>query len=176
MELVPQKEVWKLQPPRSGRKWSPTTQISSTTTAAGQSSLVVAHNRLNNSSATLGTMPLGPIMKVKNFRINAVFAASLSVLWALVYVPEGTPIGTINVAPAVVGPAAGFYEPQQFLIASGLYSSAASGGGMNAGPLRVWSPLARISIRAMESTSSGEPSILLDTQILITFSYACCVN
>ena len=161
----------------SGRKWSPTTQISSTTTAAGQSSLVVAHNRLNNSSATLGTMPLGPIMKVKNFRINAVFAASLSVLWALVYVPEGTPIGTINVAPAVVGPAAGFYEPQQFLIASGLYSSAASGGGMNAGPLRVWSPLARnlnpgdgiyFIWRAFDFTGHADT--------LITFSYACCVN
>ena len=65
---------------------------------AGQSSQPVAINRLNDS--TQNTYPLGPIMKVKNFRINVVFASSVSVLWALVYVPEGMPIGTLSAAPA----------------------------------------------------------------------------
>ena len=82
-------------------------------------------------------------MKVKNFRINIVFASSVSVLWALVYVPEGLPIGTLSTGSVVTSPASSLYEPQQFLITSGIYSSAASNSGTNAGPLRVWSPLAR---------------------------------
>ena len=88
--------------------------------------------------------PLGPIMKVKNFRINVVFASSVSVLWALVYVPEGMPIGTLSAAPTTTNIAASLYEPQQFLIASGLYSSAATNSGTNAGP--------------HASSSSGGPS------------------
>ena len=31
--------------------------------------------------------PIGPIMKVKYFRLNIVFESSVTVLWALVYVP-----------------------------------------------------------------------------------------
>ena len=42
--------------------------------------------------------PIGPIMKVKYFRLNVVFESSVTVLWALVYVPDGLPIGKINVA------------------------------------------------------------------------------
>ena len=42
--------------------------------------------------------PIGPIMKVKYFRLNIVFESSVTVLWALVYVPDGLPIGKINVA------------------------------------------------------------------------------
>ena len=126
---------------RGGRKWSPVTQVVQRITGAGQSSQPVAINRLNDS--TQNTYPLGPIMKVKNFRINVVFASSVSVLWALVYVPEGMPIGTLSAAPTTTNIAASLYEPQQFLIASGLYSSAATNSGTNAGPLRVWTPPAR---------------------------------
>ena len=32
--------------------------------------------------------PIGPIMKVKYFRLNIVFESSVTVLWALVYVPD----------------------------------------------------------------------------------------
>ena len=39
-------------------------------------------------------------MKVKNFRLNVVFDSSVTVLWALVYVPEGMPIGRLNSGPA----------------------------------------------------------------------------
>ena len=42
--------------------------------------------------------PIGPIMKVKYFRLNIVFESSVTVLWALVYVPDGLPIGRLNVA------------------------------------------------------------------------------
>ena len=37
-------------------------------------------------------------MKVKYFRLNVVFESSVTVLWALVYVPDGLPIGKLNVA------------------------------------------------------------------------------
>nr|ALO65150.1 hypothetical protein [Rat stool-associated circular ssDNA virus]ALO65156.1 hypothetical protein [Rat stool-associated circular ssDNA virus] len=120
-------------------------------------------------------------MKVKNFRINIVFASSVSVLWALVYVPEGMPIGTLNYSISGLDSPAGvpnsLYEPQQYLIASGLYSSAAVNSGANAGPLRVWSPLARnlnpgdgifFIWRALENVAG------VDT--FFTFHYACCVN
>ena len=41
---------------------------------------------------------------------------SVSVLWALVYVPEGLPIGTLSTGSVVTSPASSLYEPQQFLI------------------------------------------------------------
>nr|ALO65162.1 hypothetical protein [Rat stool-associated circular ssDNA virus] len=117
-------------------------------------------------------------MKVKNFRISAVFASSVSVLWALVYVPEGLPIGTLNYGLTPnLSIASSLYEPQQFLIASGLYSSAAVNSGTNAGPLRVWSPLARnlnpgdgiyFIWRPLENVAGVET--------FFTFNYACCVN
>ena len=161
---------------RLGRKWSPTTQVVKRITGAGQSSQLIALNRLNLQSPQ--STPLGPIMKVKNFRINIVFASSVSVLWALVYVPEGLPIGNLNYAPSSSADMANsLYEPQQFLIASGLYSSAAVNSGANAGPLRVWSPLARnlnpgdgifFIWRALENVAGVET--------FFTFNYSSCVN
>ena len=53
--------------------------------------------------------PIGPIMKVKYFRLNVVFESSVTVLWALVYVRC-------------------LYEPQQFIITSGVYTSQGSSG------------------------------------------------
>ena len=174
MEHVPPKEVWKLQPPRT--KVGPTTQVASrVTSGTAQSSQPIALNQLQASGGV--TNPVGPIMKVKNFRINIVFASSVSVLWALVYVPEGLPIGTLSTGSVVTSPASSLYEPQQFLITSGIYSSAASNSGTNAGPLRVWSPLARnlnpgdgifFIWRALENVSGVET--------IFTFNYACCVN
>ena len=67
-----------------------------------QSSQPIALNQLQASGGV--TNPVGPIMKVKNFRINIVFASSVSVLWALVYVPEGLPIGTLSTGSVVTSP------------------------------------------------------------------------
>ena len=145
------------------------------TSGTAQSSQPVAVNQLQATGGA--THPLGPIMKVKNFRLNIVFASSVTVLWGLVYVPEGLPIGTLNTGAPVTSPADSLYEPQQFLIASGIYSSAASNSGTNAGPLRVWTPLARnlnpgdgifFIWRALENVSG--------VQTFFTFNYACCVN
>ena len=81
-------------------------------------------------------------MKVKYFRLNIVFESSVTVLWALVYVPDGLPIGKLNVAGSVVDSIPGaLYEPQQFIITSGVYTSQGSSGA--SAPLRVWTPLAR---------------------------------
>ena len=94
-----------------------------------------------------------------------------------VYVPEGLPIGTLSTGSVVTSPASSLYEPQQFLITSGIYSSAAVNSGTNAGPLRVWSPLARnlnpgdgifFIWRALENVSGVET--------IFTFNYSCCVN
>ena len=148
-----------------------------TTTGGGQSSQVIALNSLASQAG--GVNSIGPIMKVKNFRLNVVFASSVSVLWALVYVPEGMPVGSLSLSAVPSNTVAkSLYEPQQFLIASGLYSSVASDLGTTAGPLRVWSPLARnlnpgdgifLVWRSLVSGISG-----VDT--FITINYACCVN
>ena len=86
---------------RGGKKWSPTTQVVNTQTSSGsQKSLPIAFNRTGERVGT--TYPIGPIMKVKYFRLNVVFESSVTALWALVYVPDGLPIGRLNVAGSAV--------------------------------------------------------------------------
>ena len=77
-------------------------------------------------------------MKVKYFRLNIVFESSVTVLWALVYVPDGLPIGRLNVAGSQVDSVPGaLYEPQQFIITSGVYGQGSSGRPR---PPQVWTP------------------------------------
>ena len=122
---------------RQGRKWSPTTQVVNTATSSGaQKSLPIAFNHTGERVGT--TYPIGPIMKVKYFRLNIVFESSVTVLWALVYVPDGLPIGRLNVAGLEWTPPPVPYEPQQFIITSGVYTSQGSSGA--SAPLRVWTP------------------------------------
>ena len=128
---------------RTGKKWTPVSQVNITSTGSSQSSLPIAYNRVAARTSG-GSYTVGPVMKVKNFRLNVVFDSSVTVLWALVYVPEGLPIGRLStsVSAGSQDDAQALYEPQQFIIASGLYSSVGTGGS-SAGPLRVWTPLAR---------------------------------
>ena len=85
-------------------------------------------------------------MKVKYFRLNIVFESSVTVLWALVYVPDGLPIGKINVAGTLGDSVPGaLYEPQQFIIASGVYTSQGSSGAS--------APLASLDAPSQESQS-----------------------
>ena len=67
------------------------------------------------------------------------------------------------------------YEPQQFIIASGVYTSQGSSGA--SAPLRVWTPLARnlnpgdgvfLVWQALTSASS--------IPTIITLNYSSCVN
>ena len=86
---------------RTGKHWSPTTQVVNTATSSGsQKSLPIAFNHTGERVGT--SYPIGPIMKVKYFRLNIVFESSVTVLWALVYVPDGLPIGRLNVAGSTV--------------------------------------------------------------------------
>ena len=63
----------------------------------------VAPHRVQPHGERVGTSYLiGPIMKVKYFRLNVVFESSVTALWALVYVPDGLPIGRLNVAGSQV--------------------------------------------------------------------------
>ena len=160
---------------RSGKKWSPTTQVVNTATSSGsQKSLPIAFNHTGERVGT--TYPIGPIMKVKYFRLNIVFESSVTVLWALVYVPDGLPIGRLNVAGTGVDSTPGaLYEPQQFIITSGVYTSQGSSGA--SAPLRVWTPLARnlspgdgvfLVWQALTSASS--------IPTIVTVNYSSCVN
>ena len=174
MEHVPPKEVWKLQPPR--------TQVEPHDSGCQQ-------GNLGNRAEQPAYCPESPAdhywrdepcrtdHEGQELQGQYRVRFSVSVLWALVYVPEGLPIGTLNTGTTVTSPASSLYEPQQFLITSGIYSSAASNSGTNAGPLRVWSPLARnlnpgdgifFIWRALENVSGVET--------VFTFNYSCCVN
>ena len=53
--------------------------------------------------------------------------------WALVYVPQGTTPGNINISGTLL---AGMYEPNQFVMNCGIVST-------GAGPIRFSSPIAR---------------------------------
>ena len=97
---------------RTGKHWSPTTQVVNTATSSGsQKSLPIAFNHTGERVGS--SYPIGPIMKVKYFRLNIVFESSVTVLWALVYVPDGLPIGKLNVAGSLADSMPGaLYEPQ----------------------------------------------------------------
>lgn len=72
--------------------------------------------------------------KVKHVTVSLSTAAATPIYWALVYVPQGTTPGALNVA--TTGDETSFYEPNQFVMNCGLADP-------QAGPIRIWSPLAR---------------------------------
>ena len=89
--------------------------------AAGQVSQVVVA-----PSTTQG------MRKVKHLTISMGSNAGSGgnrIFWALVYVPQGTSVGTINTAGSL-------YEPNQFVMGCGVFD-------FDAGPLRVKCPLSR---------------------------------
>jgi hypothetical protein len=75
--------------------------------------------------------------KVKNITVSATVDSSSAVpiYWALVYVPEGTTPGGLNIA-TTAGQLTALYEPNQFVMNCGIADP-------SAGPIRFWSPLAR---------------------------------
>ena len=74
--------------------------------------------------------------------------------WAIVYVPQGTTVGQIQVDNG-----GGMYEPNQFVMSCGVFD-------FDAGPLRVRSPLSR-------NLNSGDEIVLLlqTTGGAYTFNY-----
>ena len=107
--MVPQVSPIELSPNREALE--STTQVVNTATSSGsQKSLPIAFNHTGERVGS--SYPIGPIMKVKYFRLNIVFESSVTVLWALVYVPDGLPIGRLNVAGSQADSVPGaLYEP-----------------------------------------------------------------
>ena len=133
--MVPQVSPIELSPNREALE-SPTQVVNTATSSGSQKSLPIAFNHTGERVGS--SYPIGPIMKVKYFRLNIVFESSVTVLWALVYVPDGLPIGRLNVAGSQADSVPGaLYEPQQFIIASGVFEPGVAAG---VGPLRVWTP------------------------------------
>ena len=64
--------------------------------------------------------------------------------WCLVYVPQGTPVNTMN----IIG-TAGMYEPNQFVMNCGV-------ADFSAGPVRIHSPVSR-------NLNSGDKIVLIMT-------------
>ena len=72
--------------------------------------------------------------KVKHLTVNLTAATDAQMYWALVYVPQATAPGPIQVSTSATTP--GMYEPNQFVMNCGVVDG-------NAGPIRFTSPLAR---------------------------------
>ena len=72
-----------------------------------------------------GGASVGPVMKVKHFRIHAVTDQTILFNWALIYAPDG--IGVPPIHPP--GQYSQIAEPQQFVIASGTYLASPSSAG-----------------------------------------------
>lgn len=72
--------------------------------------------------------------KVKNITVNIIPQSDdvFALWWALVYVPEGTSAGSLN----LTSPTGSLYEPNQFVMNCGISDP-------NAGPIRFFTPLAR---------------------------------
>ena len=118
-----------------------------------------------------GGQSVGPVMKVKHFRIHAVTDQTILFNWALIYAPDG--IGVPQIHPP--GQYSQIAEPQQFVIASGTYLASPSSAGA-VSPLRYYSPLARnlnpgdgIYLRMSAASASSIP-------VVWTISFVTCVN
>ena len=73
--------------------------------------------------------------KVKHLMVNlTIDPDSVGPMWSIVYVPQGTTVGSINVTTSAS--ATGMYEPNQFVMNCGIADP-------TAGPIRFSSPVAR---------------------------------
>lgn len=75
--------------------------------------------------------------KVKNITVSLVTSdltkgGTAEIFWALVYVPEGTSPGALNITASAVS----LYEPNQYVMNCGISDP-------DAGPIRFFTPLAR---------------------------------
>ena len=121
--------------PRYGKrdKYSIQQKASVATVAANQTSVV----DIVPATTTEG------MRKVKHLTCNLtqVTAAGSSggaesnLFWALVYVPQGTTAGALNIATAGATPSS-MYEPNQFVMNCGVIDP-------TAGPIRIYSPISR---------------------------------
>nr|QIR82187.1 capsid protein [unidentified] len=72
--------------------------------------------------------------KVKHITVSCASSDEYSIYWAIVYVPQGTTPGVLNIATS--GADTSLYEPNQFVMNCGVCDP-------SAGPIRFYSPIAR---------------------------------
>ena len=72
--------------------------------------------------------------KVKHVTVTCSTTHATPLYWALVYVPQGTVPGALNVA--TTGDETSLYEPNQFVLTCGISDP-------TAGPIRFYTPLSR---------------------------------
>lgn len=106
------------------------------TSVSVQTGAVATANLYQQTTNIVPASPTQGMRKVKHVTVSLTSgvpqAGSLaSIYWALVYVPEGYSVNTLN-----GNPGASFYEPNQFVMAAGCNDP-------EAGPIRVRSPIAR---------------------------------
>ena len=92
---------------------------------------------LNQGAATsqvvVPATALEGMRKVKHLQVNLTTSVdSVHIWWALVYVPQGTEAGELNVTSGI----AEMYEPNQYVMNCGIVDP-------SAGPIRFSSPIAR---------------------------------
>lgn len=113
--------------------------IETTTSNTGMTSLAVDGTSLYGVAPVVAATTIQGMRKVKHMQVSVCLqhsaaaqtvAGGAPILWALVYVPQGQ--ATIP-APSTAG---SIYEPNQFVIASGIADA-------DAGPIRINTPLAR---------------------------------
>ena len=105
-----------------------------------------------NSTTSVEIVPATTVegmRKVKHVTVNLSTSAATPIYWALVYVPQGTTPGALNIA--TTADETSFYEPNQFVMNCGLADP-------DAGPIRIWSPLAR-------NLNDGDRILLLCTHV-----------
>ena len=88
----------------------------------------------------MGAMSPNPLLRPGRFsNLTQVVAggssAESNLFWALVYVPQGTTAGALNIATAGATPSS-MYEPNQFVMNCGVIDP-------TAGPIRIYSPISR---------------------------------
>jgi len=123
------------------------------------------------ASATTAVVIVPPtttegMRKVKNFTVNLVpqMDDQFPVYWALVYVPEGTQAGSMNVSTTT----ASLYEPNQFVLTCGISDP-------TSGPIRFFTPLARnlnsgdAIYLLVGNPTSGTPTILGTARYAIAY-------
>ena len=98
----------------------------------------VAANQTSGVDIVPATVTEG-MRKVKHIMVNltqiATTNAESNLFWALVYVPQGTTAGALNIATSGATPGS-MYEPNQFVMNCGVVDP-------SAGPIRMSSPISR---------------------------------
>lgn len=154
--------------------------IETTTSNTGLVSMTEDGTTLYGQSVVVPATTLQGMRKVKHMQISLVLqhsddadamASGAPILWALVYAPQGT---AENLQPPAT--AGSIYEPNQFVIASGIADA-------NAGPIRINTPLARnlnsgdrivLIYRLLNGTIIGAADA--DASILAMVRYAITLN